>query len=144
LKTDSPSSHILFVHIVQSTRVLRRVFPPFSTHSFLLIEKAEIPSWVNIDRFTVILVTPQKAGQNFQFFTSLIIILPYFSFLSTCLCVWWWMCANVCVIMCVWWGQGERKETVLSLRKKNKAWWPFRQTCLPTTRLMKSKLMVSK
>jgi hypothetical protein len=32
---------------------------------------------------------------------------------------------------------------VLSLRK-NKAWWPFRQTCLPTTRLMKSKLMVSK
>ena len=77
-KSISSPPHPVCAHCTEH-KFFHRVLPPiFFTHSFLLIEKAEIPSWVNIDRFTVILVTPQKAGQNFQFFTSQIIILPYF------------------------------------------------------------------
>lgn len=146
-KSISSPPHSVCAHCTEH-KFFHRVLPPFfSTHSFLLIEKAEIPSWVNIDRFTVILVTPQKAGQNFQFFTSQIILF-YLTFLlyQLACCVFGGECVtNVCV-KCVSGGGKARwgkRETVLSLRK-NKAWWPFRQTCLPTTRLMKSKLMVSK
>ncbi len=85
---------------------VRRVFS-FSTH-FLVYWKAErFPRWVNIDRFTVILVTPEKMDRILLDFLHPF-FLPYSSI--SCQFVQWWMYANVwCVYVSGGRDEIERK-----------------------------------